>query len=155
MDNLDMLLIEGYINIPSKIQRIRGVKKAVTYNFNHIPYISSTMGYNEDGTRATVPNTEKLVINYVDQLIYLDKVVDVLKFKYKHFKIALNELHLGDSILQGRPKNFDLVTNKQLLNAIADIEEATSWRYKLEPELASNISDDPISNVQNALEFLL
>ncbi|WP_054756596.1 hypothetical protein [Liquorilactobacillus satsumensis] len=154
MDELDVLLIKEYMNIPAKIKRLRCHKKRIEYRFNHQPFISSCMGYNEDGTRAKLLPIDKEVINYISHLEYIDWAINVLKFKYKNFVPILKKIRCEDVLLLKHGKKCSRIASKKILEEIAEIEEATSWKYNLEPEPASHASENVNENLKNILDLI-
>lgn len=154
MDEIDFETIREYVNIPRKIKRLMQHKKQVDYNFHHQSFLSSSMGFNEDGTRVKLLPVDKMVINYITRLEYIDFAINILKFKYKNFTPVLDKVQSAEVILLKRGEDCSSVTAEKLSEEIAEIEEATSWKFNLEPESATHITDDVNENLENILELL-
>lgn len=79
------------------------------------------------------------VINLVDTLLALERYIEIMEFKLKHFRLFLRELPRGDRVILNM-KYFhkqELPDTESLRNAerlcfseVQEIEEAASFRFK-------------------------
>ncbi|WP_311407495.1 hypothetical protein [Liquorilactobacillus uvarum] len=96
----------------------------------------------------------KWSFKYIIRLEYIDFAIDILKFKYKHFTSVLDKVQSEEVILLKHGEDCSSVTAEKLSDEIAEIEEAASWKFNLEPESATHITDDGNENLKNILELL-
>lgn len=137
MLNVDM--IEYYFSLHYKLPNARQRMIKCREEFYQEQTMHSYYTYAEGRWLVKGFRQDVEVINLVDTLLALERYIEILEFKLKHFRLFLRELPRGDRVMLNM-KYFhkqELPDTESLRNAerlcfseVQEIEEAASFRFK-------------------------
>ena len=137
MLNVDM--IEYYFSLHYKLPNARLRVFQYREDFYQNQTLHSYFTYEESRWVVKGFRQDVQVVNLLDTLLALDRYIEVLEFKLKHFRLFLQELPQGDRVMLNM-KYFhkqELPDTESLRNAerlcfseVQEIEEAACFRFR-------------------------
>ncbi|GHP14296.1 hypothetical protein YK48G_17210 [Lentilactobacillus fungorum] len=160
MDELDKLLIKGYMHLSDKIQRQQKRFEYAEWLFWQQSFMSCPDAFDANGNPTHVARYDKQVDALIDLEAQTNLNADILTFKRDYFQKFLHSLpaadydYLRDAYYAGKdiPNNPEI--DQQALNECNQIEEATGYRFNLPVTQAVDITADINRNMRQVLGML-
>lgn len=136
MLNVDM--IEYYFALGHKLAASRQRRISYPEKFYNEQTMHSYYTYIEGRWAVKGFRQDVQVVKFLDAMLALDRYIEILEFKLKHFRLFLRELPMKDKkILVKKYRSKREVPDSERLNAverlcfseIQEIEEAVSYRF--------------------------
>lgn len=134
-----MDIIEYYFSLYYKLPNARRRVLKYRKDFYQNQTLHSYFTYSESRWMVRGFRQDVQVVNLLDTLLSMERYIEIMEFKQKHFRLFLRELPRGDRVILNM-KYFhkqELPDTESLRNAerlcfseVQEIEEAASFRFK-------------------------